>query len=84
MAEGYQALTAKEKEALRLLLGGHDAKSMASQLGLSAHMISARRRDAAIGWRPAQMQMAPLPPAGGARRAPARRVWEFWAFVQAV
>lgn len=46
MAEGYQALTAKEKEALRLLLGGHDAKSMANQLGLSVHTINERLRDA--------------------------------------
>lgn len=46
MAEGYQALTAKEKEALRLLLGGHDAKSMANQLGLSVYTINERLRDA--------------------------------------
>ena len=46
MMEGYQALTAKEKEALRLLLNGHDAKSMASHLGLSVHTINVRLRDA--------------------------------------
>ncbi len=46
MAEGYQALTEKEKAALRLLLGGHDAKSMASQLGLSVHTVNERLRDA--------------------------------------
>ncbi len=46
MAEGYQALTEKEKEALRLLLGGHDAKSMASHLGLSVHTVNERLRDA--------------------------------------
>ena len=46
MAEGYQALTAKEKEALRLLLGGHDAKSMANHLGLSVHTVNERLRDA--------------------------------------
>ena len=46
MVDGYQALTEKEKEALRLLLGGHDAKSMARQLGLSVHTINERLRDA--------------------------------------
>lgn len=46
MADGYQALTEKEKAALRLLLGGHDAKSMASQLGLSVHTVNERLRDA--------------------------------------
>ncbi len=46
MTEGYQALTTKEKQALRLLLNGHDAKSMASQLGLSVHTINERLRDA--------------------------------------
>ena len=46
MMEGYQALTGKEKEALRLLLNGHDAKSMASHLGLSVHTVYERLRDA--------------------------------------
>ena len=46
MIEQVQALTEKEKQALRLLLGGHDAKSMASQLGLSVHTINERLRDA--------------------------------------
>jgi DNA-binding CsgD family transcriptional regulator len=46
MADGYQALTEKEKAALRLLLGGHDAKSMATQLGLSVHTVNERLRDA--------------------------------------
>ena len=46
MMEGYQALTGKEKEALRLLLNGHDAKSMASHLGLSVHTVNERLRDA--------------------------------------
>ena len=45
MADGYQALTEKEKQALRLLLDGHDAKSMASQLGLSVHTINERLRE---------------------------------------
>ncbi len=46
MADGYHALTAKEKDALRLLLAGHDAKSMASHLGLSVHTVNERLRDA--------------------------------------
>ena len=46
MAEGYAALTAKEKAALRLLLAGHDAKSMARHLGLSVHTVNERLRDA--------------------------------------
>ncbi len=45
MTQGYQALTEKEKQALRLLLAGHDAKSMASALGLSVHTINERLRD---------------------------------------
>lgn len=46
MTEGIHALTEKEKQALRLLLGGHDAKSMANQLGLSVHTINERLREA--------------------------------------
>ncbi len=46
MVEGYQALTEKEKQTLRLLLDGHDAKSMARQFGLSVHTINERLRDA--------------------------------------
>jgi len=46
MAEGYQALTEKEKETLRLILHGHDAKSMACQLDLSVHTINERLRGA--------------------------------------
>lgn len=46
MNEGYQALTEKEKETLRLLVSGYDAKSMARQLGLSIHTINERLRDA--------------------------------------
>ena len=45
MAQGYQALTEKEKQTLRLLLDGHDAKSMARHLGLSVHTINERLRD---------------------------------------
>ena len=40
------ALTAKEKDALRLLLRGHDAKSSARELGLSVHTVNERLRDA--------------------------------------
>ncbi|MBR2173322.1 DUF4019 domain-containing protein [Sphingopyxis sp.] len=43
---GLQALTEKEKETLRLLVDGHDAKSMARHLGLSIHTINERLRDA--------------------------------------
>ena len=46
MINGYQALTEKEKETLRLLVSGYDAKSMARQLGLSVHTINERLRDA--------------------------------------
>ena len=43
---GFQALTEKEKQALRLLAGGHDAKSMARHLGLSVHTVNERLREA--------------------------------------
>ncbi|WP_421850489.1 DUF4019 domain-containing protein [Novosphingobium sp.] len=46
MTAGYQSLTEKEKETLRLLLGGHDAKSIARHLGLSVHTVHERLRDA--------------------------------------
>jgi DNA-binding CsgD family transcriptional regulator len=46
MTQGYQALTEKEKETLRLLLAGHDAKSMARHFGLSVHTVNERLRDA--------------------------------------
>ncbi len=46
MREGINLLTEREKEALRLLLGGHDAKSIAGHLGLSIHTINERLRDA--------------------------------------
>lgn len=46
MVEGIHALTEKEKAALRLLLAGHDAKSMAQQLGLSVHTVNERLREA--------------------------------------
>lgn len=44
--EGFCALTQREKQALRLLLAGHDAKSMARHLGLSVHTVNERLRDA--------------------------------------
>ena len=46
MTTGLPTLTAKEKEALRLLASGHDAKSIAHHLGLSVHTIHERLRDA--------------------------------------
>lgn len=46
MATGYEALSEKERETLRLLLGGHDAKSIARHLGLSVHTIHERLREA--------------------------------------
>ena len=46
MSAGYQALTEKEKETLRLIVRGHDAKSMARHLGLSVHTVNERLRDA--------------------------------------
>lgn len=46
MMHGYQALSDKEKETLRLLVSGYDAKSMARHLGLSVHTINERLRDA--------------------------------------
>jgi DNA-binding CsgD family transcriptional regulator len=46
MTQGHHALTDKEKQALRLLTSGYDAKSMASHLGLSVHTVNERLRDA--------------------------------------
>ena len=46
MAQGYQALTEKEKQTLRLIVRGHDAKSLARHLGLSVHTVNERLRDA--------------------------------------
>lgn len=46
MSPGYQALTEKEKQTLRLIVRGHDAKSMARHLGLSVHTVNERLRDA--------------------------------------
>jgi DNA-binding CsgD family transcriptional regulator len=41
-----QVLSEREKEALRLLLEGHDAKSIASKLGISVHTVNERLRTA--------------------------------------
>jgi DNA-binding CsgD family transcriptional regulator len=46
MAHTVHVLTAKEKEALRLLLAGHDAKSAARQLGRSVYTVHERLRGA--------------------------------------
>lgn len=46
MTDGYAALTEKEKQTLRLIVRGHDAKSTARHLGLSVHTINERLRDA--------------------------------------
>ena len=44
--QGALALTEKEKQTLRLIVRGHDAKSTARSLGLSVHTINERLRDA--------------------------------------
>lgn len=44
--ESVRALTDKEKQTLRLIVRGHDAKSIARSLGLSVHTINERLRDA--------------------------------------
>jgi DNA-binding CsgD family transcriptional regulator len=46
MSDGIEALSEREKQTLRLILDGHDAKSMARSLGLSVHTINERLRDA--------------------------------------
>ncbi|KLE34227.1 helix-turn-helix domain-containing protein [Aurantiacibacter luteus] len=46
MADGYDALSEKERETLRLILHGHDAKSMAAELDLSVHTVNERLRNA--------------------------------------
>jgi DNA-binding CsgD family transcriptional regulator len=46
MSNGFPSLTEKEKQTLRLLVTGYDAKSMARHLGLSVHTINERLRDA--------------------------------------
>lgn len=44
--ERHRALSEKEKQTLRLIARGHDAKSTARSLGLSVHTINERLRDA--------------------------------------
>lgn len=44
--DGVRALTEKEKQTLRLIVRGHDAKSSARDLGLSVHTVNERLRDA--------------------------------------
>jgi DNA-binding CsgD family transcriptional regulator len=46
MKDKIDALTDKEKETLRLMLRGHDAKSMARTLDLSVHTVNDRLRAA--------------------------------------
>ncbi|MES2097544.1 MAG: DUF4019 domain-containing protein [Pseudomonadota bacterium] len=46
VTHGYLALTEKEKQTLRLIVRGHDAKSIARSLDLSIHTINERLRDA--------------------------------------
>ncbi|MGX7896322.1 helix-turn-helix domain-containing protein [Tsuneonella sp. HG222] len=46
MDEGVEALTEKEKETLRLVVRGYDAKAMARHFGLSIHTINERLRHA--------------------------------------
>ncbi|MES2336730.1 MAG: DUF4019 domain-containing protein [Pseudomonadota bacterium] len=44
--DGYDRLTDREKQTLRLIVRGHDAKSIARHLDLSVHTINERLRDA--------------------------------------
>lgn len=46
MPGGYDALSEREKQTLRLMLEGHDAKSIARTLDLSVHTIHERLREA--------------------------------------
>jgi DNA-binding CsgD family transcriptional regulator len=46
MTADVQALSEREKETLRLLLEGHDAKSIASNFGISVHTVNERLRTA--------------------------------------
>ena len=68
--DSVHLLTDKEREALRLLLAGHDAKSSARELGVTHHAIhdrlrSARRKLGATSSREAALKLADaedLPP----------------------
>ena len=46
MQDRLHTLSEREKETLRLLLKGHDAKSVAVALGLSVHTVNERLREA--------------------------------------
>lgn len=46
VGDGRWALTEKEKQTLRMIVRGHDAKSIARSVGLSVHTINERLRDA--------------------------------------
>ena len=46
MSDHISDLTEKEKEALRLLLAGHDTKSSAAELDISVHTVNDRLRNA--------------------------------------
>ena len=46
MTSSLDALTDKERQTLRLILRGHDAKSSARELGLSVRTVNERLRDA--------------------------------------
>jgi len=46
MTAGVATLTEREREALRLLLTGHDAKSIAARLDISVHAVNERLRKA--------------------------------------
>ena len=46
MANGFGVLTDREKQTLRLIVRGHDAKSAARHLDLSVHTVNERLRDA--------------------------------------
>lgn len=46
MSDGYRALTEKEKQTLRLIVRGYDAKSLARRLGISVHTVNERLRQA--------------------------------------
>lgn len=46
MSERFEKVSDREKQTLRLLLHGHDAKSIAATLGLSVHTVNERLREA--------------------------------------
>lgn len=46
MNEGLNRLSEREKETLRLLLSGHDAKTIARSLEISVHTVNERLREA--------------------------------------